>query len=551
MAGRSTRSNTTNNTNPPNETTDEVTRQLNTALPNLLTQLVQTLRGNRANQREVTQSCSIKNLGILVRRNSSALKSDIELQKQKFQEYAHYNTKSHKKTILSYLNSIEKRIDERACHEEELRIKERNGKSSSPGNDTDAEGAKISRNGSDDDITIAKSSHDKDKTKEVGNKNLQDEMKRFSKELKDVSNETKTADTFCNDAFDVTIEMSKRIIDLEKVLSKLEAQSIAFEIALQHKSQENNSLKILQKEIQKSNVETNQCKIKVKVDFDEIETKNIKLEHQVTLLLKENEHLKLVYKILFDSIKNTRVQKENLRSTLSEYAINHILRKDDSSPSSITESNISELEKESEQNICENAKCELQTKIVEFEKVLTQQTKDYDDVKLELSKKTAKFEVYFEKLEKTKVVLERQLARYSSKNYVRKFLRAIHPKWRANVTVIEESKDLTSLDEECLNFKSKDEEYVMTARDFKKLFKRRGRFVRQPQNDKKTFQRSRDDKNIKNDRKCFRCDDPNHLIGECLKPPKDKNQITFVGGSWSDRGEEDDENAKDEMCLVA
>ncbi|GJR89423.1 putative reverse transcriptase domain-containing protein, partial [Tanacetum coccineum] len=60
MAGRSTRSNTANNTNPPNETADEVTRQLNIALPNLLTQLVQALGGNRTNQREVTQSCSIK-----------------------------------------------------------------------------------------------------------------------------------------------------------------------------------------------------------------------------------------------------------------------------------------------------------------------------------------------------------------------------------------------------------------------------------------------------------------------------------------------------------
>ncbi|GKF34999.1 hypothetical protein Tco_0108199, partial [Tanacetum coccineum] len=34
---------------------------------------------------------------------------------------------------------------------------------------------------------------------------------------------------------------------------------------------------------------------------------------------------------------------------------------------------------------------------------------------------------------------------YSSKNYVRKFLMALHPKWRAKVTAIEESKDLTSL----------------------------------------------------------------------------------------------------------
>nr|GEX52499.1 hypothetical protein [Tanacetum cinerariifolium] len=57
---RSTCSNTANDTNPPNEITDEVARQLNTALPNLLTQLVQALEGNRVNQREATPSCSIK-----------------------------------------------------------------------------------------------------------------------------------------------------------------------------------------------------------------------------------------------------------------------------------------------------------------------------------------------------------------------------------------------------------------------------------------------------------------------------------------------------------
>ncbi|GJY11203.1 retrovirus-related pol polyprotein from transposon TNT 1-94 [Tanacetum coccineum] len=181
---------------------------------------------------------------------------------------------------------------------------------------------------------------------------------------------------------------------------------------------------------------------------------------------------------------------------------------------------------------------------------------------------------------------------YSSKNYVRKFLRALHPKWRAKVTAIEESKNLTSLsldeltgnlkvhemiikkdseivkakgerksralkakkessDEECLTSGSEDEEYAMAVRDFKKFFKRRGRFVRQPRNDKKTFQRSCDDKNGKGDRKCFRCSDPNHLIGECPKQPKDKNQRAFVGGSWSDSGEEYDEKVKDETCLVA
>ncbi|GJY60070.1 hypothetical protein Tco_0459962 [Tanacetum coccineum] len=48
---------------------------------------------------------------------------------------------------------------------------------------------------------------------------------------------------------------------------------------------------------------------------------------------------------------------------------------------------------------------------------------------------------------------------YSSKNYVRKFLRALRLKWRAKVTAIEKSKDLTSLslDELIGNLKAKNE----------------------------------------------------------------------------------------------
>ncbi|GKB28374.1 hypothetical protein Tco_0867775 [Tanacetum coccineum] len=293
---------------------------------------------------------------------------------------------------------------------------------------------------------------------EIRNKDLHDEIERISKESKDVSNESKTADTVCNDAFEVTQELSKRIVELEKDLSKFEAKSIAFEVALQHKSRENNSLKTLQKEnenfmaslqienahlkqtykdlfesVQRSRVETNECdEVKVKVNFDEIETKNIELEHRVASLIKENEHLKLTYQSLFDSIKKSRVQTktsnvtqneaENLKSQLFEFAetkFNNILGKIefykknqfDSFSRSNVDCHISELKKESGENICDNAKCEFQTKFVELEKVLTQQTKDFDDVKLELSNRTAKFEAYFEKLEKTKVVLERQLAR--------------------------------------------------------------------------------------------------------------------------------------------
>ncbi|GJW72691.1 zf-CCHC domain-containing protein [Tanacetum coccineum] len=162
---------------------------------------------------------------------------------------------------------------------------------------------------------------------------------------------------------------------------------------------------------------------------------------------------------------------------------------------------------------------------------------------------------------------------FSSKNYVRKFLRALHPKWHAKVTAIEESKDLTSLslnelignlkfyrviikkdsemfkgkreqnrslalkakkessDEDSSTFDSEDKEYAMAVRDFKKFFKRRGRFVRQPHDEIKSSQRSKEDKNGQGERKCFKCGDPNHLIGECQKLSRNYNQRAFVGGS--------------------
>ncbi|GJZ72655.1 retrovirus-related pol polyprotein from transposon TNT 1-94 [Tanacetum coccineum] len=131
---------------------------------------------------------------------------------------------------------------------------------------------------------------------------------------------------------------------------------------------------------------------------------------------------------------------------------------------------------------------------------------------------------------------------FSSKNYVRKFLRALHPKWRAKVTAIEESKDLSSLaldelignlkkessDDETSTSGSDDEEYAMAVRNFKKFFRRKGKFVRQPREEKKSF-RQRDEKKGKSDRKFFRCGDPNYLIGDCPKLSRNKDQKAFIG----------------------
>nr|GEW83944.1 hypothetical protein [Tanacetum cinerariifolium] len=50
---------------------------------------------------------------------------------------------------------------------------------------------------------------------------------------------------------------------------------------------------------------------KVKKDIDEIETINIELDHRVSKLIAENEHLKQTYKQLYDSIKPTRVRSKD------------------------------------------------------------------------------------------------------------------------------------------------------------------------------------------------------------------------------------------------
>ncbi|GKC61134.1 zf-CCHC domain-containing protein, partial [Tanacetum coccineum] len=72
-----------------------------------------------------------------------------------------------------------------------------------------------------------------------------------------------------------------------------------------------------------------------------------------------------------------------------------------------------------------------------------------------------------------------------------------------------------------------------------------------PHEERKSLQRNKDDKNSKGERKCFKCGDPNHLIGDCPKLSKYQNQKAFVGGSWSDSDEDKEEKTKDEKCLMA
>ncbi|GJU06999.1 hypothetical protein Tco_1123429 [Tanacetum coccineum] len=65
-------------------------------------------------------------------------------------------------------------------------------------------------------------------------------------------------------------------------------------------------------------------------------------------------------------------------------------------------------------------------------------------------------------------------------------------------------------DEDSSSSDSEDEEYAMAVKEFKKFFKRRGRF-----------------------------------------PPKNNDQRAFIGGAWSDNREDEVGKTKDETCLVA
>ncbi|GKA12348.1 retrovirus-related pol polyprotein from transposon TNT 1-94 [Tanacetum coccineum] len=188
---------------------------------------------------------------------------------------------------------------------------------------------------------------------------------------------------------------------------------------------------------------------------------------------------------------------------------------------------------------------------------------------------------------------------YTSKNHVRKFLRALPLKWRAKVTAIEEAKDLATLplDELVSNLKvyemilendgivskttirekvkslalkakvtreqtrddsdsqgGSDEDvdkeeakaFNLMARNFRKFFRKGNRFGNENRfgNGANGFGRGRGNsfgnKGGESSRQkgvCYNCRVVGHFASYCKKP---KENEAFVGGTWSD-SEDDDE----------
>ncbi|GJZ10351.1 hypothetical protein Tco_0545110 [Tanacetum coccineum] len=113
-------------------------------------------------------------------------------------------------------------------------------------------------------------------------------------------------------------KLSKRFYDLEQ-------HCISLEIAMQLNKEifQNNKTYKLKERIKRVNETSNSES--VKKDFDEIETINIELEHRVTKLIAENEHLKQTYKQLYDLIKPSRVRaKEQADSFLIQELLGYV-----------------------------------------------------------------------------------------------------------------------------------------------------------------------------------------------------------------------------------
>ncbi|GJR30515.1 retrovirus-related pol polyprotein from transposon TNT 1-94 [Tanacetum coccineum] len=110
---------------------------------------------------------------------------------------------------------------------------------------------------------------------------------------------------------------------------------------------------------------------------------------------------------------------------------------------------------------------------------------------------------------------------YYSKNYVRKFHRDLHPKWRAKVTTIEESEDLTSLSLD---------ELIGNLHVHEMIIKKDSKIVKT---------------NV--ERKSLSLNVRKNLVMKSIRLSEVKTKST----PWRDSGEEDDEKVKTKTCLVA
>ncbi|GJX72114.1 hypothetical protein Tco_0309285 [Tanacetum coccineum] len=122
-------------------------------------------------------------------------------------------------------------------------------------------------------------------------------------------------------SLEVDTQLNQEIFQRDNFVSNQSAPSYdqLFELnELKAQSQEKDTvIKKLKERIKSLSGKLN--KDKIKKDLEEIETINIELDHRVSKLIDENEHLKQTYKQLYDSIKPTRIRlKEQCEDLINQ-----------------------------------------------------------------------------------------------------------------------------------------------------------------------------------------------------------------------------------------
>ncbi|GJS41308.1 hypothetical protein Tco_0566351 [Tanacetum coccineum] len=107
-------------------------------------------------------------------------------------------------------------------------------------------------------------------------------------------------DKISNDSKDIQANLLKRIKILEDDFQRSQAQSIDFELQLQHQKKQTT------------------CDISWKSKMEKLNGDNVSLNIQIESLLQERENIKLEYQKLFNSIKMTRAQHQREVNELIE-----------------------------------------------------------------------------------------------------------------------------------------------------------------------------------------------------------------------------------------
>ncbi|GJW66836.1 hypothetical protein Tco_0121260 [Tanacetum coccineum] len=219
-----------------------------------------------------------------------------------FLQYTQLEILKFRDTLIQHMESVKKLIDKRSLHKRDLADIESSGieskeqdTSSRSGNDAHADDADIRPIY--DEEPMAKNAEQYHDTCPLPAKLTDNQKTKLSYQSLESEN----------------ICLKKTIVQFQNDFLRMEAHCVNLELKYQ-----NQALKEGQHG-QFSKVKSNEFKIKY--DIDIIETINIKLEHKVAKLLKENETLERHYKELSDSIKTTRAKiREHTTSLIAQNA---------------------------------------------------------------------------------------------------------------------------------------------------------------------------------------------------------------------------------------